>query len=194
MVHEYLNADPIPALALHSASAPLFPVSLMRETSSQLTRMFRDPRVLDETERKSLVAQLREAAALMPEVVEIRVLLGMALCVDLHAQEALEVLSAAAAQAPDSFIARLKLGELLMRLRICDKAQEETHQAALLASNAAQSELARRQAATLRTMRREGIERGGYQGLLARIFRTRSKSRSTGTRPTQIATATQGIE
>ena len=49
-----------------------------------------------------------------------------------------------------------------MRLRVCDQAAEQTQCAAQLASNPVQSELARRQAATIRTMRREGIERGGY--------------------------------
>lgn len=192
MVHESVIADRLeaaPALAVHAAPAPLLPAPLPRETSAQLVRMFRDPRVLGESERKSLVAELRETVALMPHAAEVRVLLGMALCVDLQAQDALEELRTAVAQAPHSFIARLKYGELLMRLRVCDKAEEETHQAALLASNAAQSELARRQAATIRTMRREGVERGGYQGLLARLFRTRSNSRST-----QIATVAQGIE
>ncbi|HVW02610.1 MAG TPA: hypothetical protein VHB77_19795 [Planctomycetaceae bacterium] len=178
---------PAPALALHAAPLPTFPDLLPRETSSQLARMFRDPRVLDDTDRKSLIAALRQTVAAMPNVAEVRVLLGMALCVDLRAQEALEQLRTAAAQAPRSFIAHLKLGELLMRLRICDQAEEETHKAALLAGNLAQSELARRQAATIRTMRREGVERGGYQGLIARLFRTRSASTST-----QIATAVPG--
>ncbi len=65
--------------------------------------------------------------------------------------------------APNSFIAQLKLGELWMRLRAMDKAEEHTRLAGLLAQSLAQSELARRQAATIRTMRREGIERGGYK-------------------------------
>jgi tetratricopeptide (TPR) repeat protein len=140
------------------------------EASNQLQRMFRDPRVLEPVERRTLIEQLHKAVALEPHVPELRVLLGMALSVDLQAQDALEELREAARLAPDSFIARLKFGELLMRLRICEQASEETHQAALLAANAAQSEMARRQAATLRTMMREGIERGGYSGLLPRIF------------------------
>lgn len=189
MLYESVVADPIPALALQAPTPPVLPALLPTATSTQLERMFRDPRVLDDAERKRLVTQLREAVDLMPHVAEIRVLLGMALCVDLQAQEALEQLRTASAQAPRSFIARLKYGELLMRLRICDKAEEETHHAALLAANAAQSELARRQAATIRTMRREGIERGGYQGLLGRLFPTRSGNSST-----QIATAVPGVE
>ena len=76
----------------------------------------------------------------------------MALCVDLQAQEAMEELREAVPLAPDCFIARLKFGELLMRLRICDQAAEETQKAAQLATNDVQSDLARKQAATIRTM------------------------------------------
>jgi hypothetical protein len=72
--------------------------------------------------------------------------------------------------APDNFLARLKFGELLMRLRVCRQAAEETHVAAKLASNPIQSELARKQAATIRTMRREGVERGGGDGKIVSAF------------------------
>ena len=114
-----------------------------------------------------LIEQLREAVSLEPHVSDLRVLLGMALCVNLDAQTALEELREAVSLAPDSFIARLKFGELLMRLRICSQAAEETQIAARLASNPVQSELARRQATAIRTMQREGIERGGYGKLLS---------------------------
>lgn len=163
------------------------PGVLDAEASHQLMRMFRDPRVLELQERVNLIAQLRNAVELTPQVAEVKVLLGMALSVDLQAQEALEVLRGAARQAPDSFIARLKFGELLMRLRICRQAEEETHQAALLASNAAQSELARRQATAIRTMLREGVERGGNGGLLARIFRSRRRSAEENSTPVLAA-------
>lgn len=132
--------------------------------------MFRDPRVLEPEERRALVAQLRGAVELEPRVPEIRVLLGMALSVDLQIQEALEQLRKSARQAPDCFIARLKFGELLMRLRICRQAEEETLKAAQLATNDLQAELARKQAAAIRTMLREGIERGGYTGLFSRLL------------------------
>ena len=162
-------AQPESALALQKA--------LGSETTHTLKRMFRDPRVLNQRERADLIATLTNAVELAPNVPEARVLFGMALCVDLQAQEAMEQLREAVRQAPDCFIARLKLGELLMRLRICDQAEEHTHQAALLAVNDVQSELARRQAASIRQMGREGIERGGYRGLLSwtkRFARRRS--------------------
>jgi len=171
-----------------SLSSPLsssldWPATLSGESSDLLLRMFRDPRVLEPAERGELIAQLRSAVELAPHVPEIRVLLGMALCVDLQAQEALEHLREATRQAPDCFIARLKFGELLMRLRICRQAEEETQAAARLAVNTAQSEVARRQAAAIRTMLREGIEHGGDSGLISRFFHFPRKSRQQSTAP-----------
>ena len=160
-----------------------WPLALRGESADLLARMFRDPRVLEPQERRDLIAQLRTALELEPHVPEIRVLLGMALCVDLQAQEALEQLREASRQAPDCFIARLKFGELLMRLRICDQAAEETQKAARLAANAFQSDQARKQAAMIRTMLREGIERGGYTNLLSRLIPSRRRSRKSETAP-----------
>ena len=170
-------------LAITSSKSPplALPSMLLGRSANLLERMFRDPRVLEPSERGDLITQLRAALEIEPHVPELRVLLGMALCVDLQPQEALEQLRDATRQAPACFIARLKLGELLMRLRICDQAAEETQKAAQLASNAYQSELARKQAATIRTMLREGIERGGYSNVLSQLipFRRRSSKPET---------------
>ncbi|HTW78188.1 MAG TPA: hypothetical protein VME23_01465 [Terracidiphilus sp.] len=178
------------SVAVHAISfAPRMPVPLAwpavigRETSDLLLRMFRDPRVLETSERGHLIARLRSAVELEPRVPEIRVLLGMALCVDLQAQEALEQLREATHQAPECFIARLKFGELLMRLRICSQAAEETQKAAQLATNDYQAELARKQAAEIRTMLREGVERGGQGNLVGRLIPFRRRSSKTETAP-----------
>jgi tetratricopeptide (TPR) repeat protein len=132
-----------------------------------LVRMFRDPSVLDSVERADLLQQLREAVSLEPELAALRVLLGMALCVNLEVQDALEELRYAVQLEPENFIARLKLGELLMRLRICTEAAEHTRAASQLASSSIQAELARRQASSIKTMQREGVERGGYRKLIS---------------------------
>jgi tetratricopeptide (TPR) repeat protein len=161
---------PIPdsELIVSREQAPLFfPPAIPSAAQVQLLRMFRDPYLLEPSNRADLIADLRDAVALSPETAELRVLLGMALCVNLEAQEALEELRESVRLAPDSFIAHLKLGELLMRLRVCDQAAEETRMASELASGSLQSELARRQAATIRAMQRQGIERGGYGKLLS---------------------------
>ena len=164
-----------------TAGEVALPAALASETSRTLQRMFRDPRVLEAQERADLVAQLRQAVDLAPHVPEVRVLLGMALSVDLKVQEAMEELREAVNLDPDCCIARLKFGELLMRLRICDQAAEHTQRAAQLAANSVQSELARRQAATLRTMMREGIERGGYKSIFSKLAGFGRKSRQSST-------------
>jgi hypothetical protein len=175
-------------LAETTSPSSAISAALRPGTTNLLERMFRDPRVLETHERLDLVAQLRSAVELAPQVVELRVMLGMALCVNLEAHEAMNELQQAVEMAPDSFIAQLKYGELMMRLRICDKAAAHTHEAARLASNAMQSDLARKQAATIRTMMREGIERGGYGGILPRIFRKGRKAVSSSTAPVLVGT------
>jgi hypothetical protein len=182
-----LSMNPESSPSLETASLTALARFVPAETSRQIFRMFRDPRVFDKEERSNLVCELRKAVETAPNVPEVRVLFGMALCVDLQAQEAMEQLRMAVEQAPNCFIARLKYGELLMRLRICRRAAEETRHAALLAGNAAQSELARRQAATIRTMLREGIERGGYKGLLPRLW-PRRKTNNQNPAPVFLGT------
>jgi hypothetical protein len=144
-----------------------FPAVLVPQTQNTLLRMFRDPYLLEAPEKTELIAQLREAVAIEPHVSELHILLGMALCVNFEAQEAMEELREAVHLAPDSFIAHLKFGELLMRLRVCTQAAEETRIAAELASSPLQSDLARRQAASIRAMEQAGIQRGGYGKVLS---------------------------
>lgn len=188
MLHDSKPADGERIFLAPRAAAPLALHDVLdSDASVQLQRMFRDPRVLELNERKDLIVHLRQAVELAPRLPEVRVLLGMALCVDLQAQEAMEQLREAVQQAPNSFIARLKFGELLMRLRICDKAAEETRHAQLLAENDVQADLARKQAATIRIMLREGIERGGYGGLLSKFLRFRKKSEQNAIEPALAA-------
>ncbi|HYS10704.1 MAG TPA: hypothetical protein VEP66_18335 [Myxococcales bacterium] len=156
---------------LAAEAAPLVPVP--ERTRGLLGRMFTDPYLLEPSERVELIGQLRESVAAHPEIAELRVLLGMALCVNLDVPDALEELREGVKLAPGSFIAQLKMGELWMRLRVCRKAEEHTRKAALLAQNLAQAELARKQAAAIRKMLREGVERGGYRSPLAVLGRLR---------------------
>ncbi len=168
------NQTPGDALA---APAPLSLVGIPARTQGLLLRMFADPRVLAKEEKAAIVNQLRECVALHPKNSDLRVVFGMALSVNLDVQHAMEELGEAVALDPNSFVAHLKAGELWMRLRVCTKAQDHTHQAAKLAQNMAQAEMARRQATTLRTMMREGIERDGYRtpwfslGRIRRLWR-----------------------
>ena len=159
-------------LALHRAQtkhvlsarvSSLALASITPQTQGLLLRMFADPYLLEKQDKITLIEQLRECVSRYPQVSELRVLLGMALCVNLDVHPAIDELKESVKLAPNSFIAQLKLGELWMRLRVMDKAEEHTRLAALLAQNLAQADLARKQATTIRTMKREGIERGGYK-------------------------------
>src|SRR5713101_4167364 len=158
------NLQNIDRLAANAASPVLARIPV--KTQGSLLRMFADPHLLEKQERADLVQGLRECVRAHPDVSELRVLFGMALCVDFKVVYDIEELREGVRLAPDSFIAQLKMGELWMRLRVTEKAEEHTHQAALLARNMMQSELARRQAATIRTLVHNGIKRDGpsYRG------------------------------
>jgi len=155
-------------------SSMVLAAAIPRQAQIQLQRMFRDPYLLEKEDRALLIQQLQLAVEAAPDTAELRVLLGMVECVDFKIQDGLETLREAVKRDPDSFLARLKFGELLMRLRICDQAVEQTREAALLAANPVQSELARRQAATLRTLLQQGIERDvslSPRRVIARMWR-----------------------
>jgi hypothetical protein len=152
------------------------------KTQGLLLRMFADPSVLDKPQRADLVGQLRECVRTNPQVPELRVLFGMALCVNFEVPDAIEELREGVRLAPDSFIANLKMGELWMRLRVMDKAEGHTRHAALLAGNRVQAELARRQGASIRAMKHAGIERGGYKGpwtIVTRVVRRLRRRQSS---------------
>jgi hypothetical protein len=153
--NESIQHESYAPAALSLASVPV-------PARKALLRMFADPRVLAKEDVAVLVEQLGDCVERSPENSDLRVVYGMALCVNLEAQEAMEEFGEAVRLDPQSYIAHLKMGELWMRLRVMNKAEYHTHQAAMLAQNLAQSELARRQATTIRTMLQHGIERGGY--------------------------------
>ena len=168
------------AASLEMTPASAGALAPVPETARRLLlRMFADPHLLEEGERLALVEELRACVQAHPAVADLRVLYGMALCVNLDVQEAIDELREGVRLAPDSFIAQLKLGELWMRLRVCRKAEKHTREAALLSRNPAQAELARRQAAAIRNLLLHGVERGGYRsplsvfGRLRRLLRDR---------------------
>jgi hypothetical protein len=173
--NENVSAD----IVKSASSAAL--ASIPPESQTLLQRMFADPRILEKQERITLLSDLRACVAHYPEVSELRVLLGMALCVNLEVQAAMDELGEAVALDPSSFITHLKIGELWMRLRVLNKAEDHTRQAAKLARNLAQSQLARQQAATIRSMQQKGIDRNGYRTpwlSLARLRRLWPRKRS----------------
>ena len=76
--------------ALSARVSSLALSSITSQTQGLLLRMFSDPYLLEKEEKANLVVQLRECVAKFPEVSELRVLLGMALCVNLDVHPAIE--------------------------------------------------------------------------------------------------------
>ena len=73
---------------------PSLPLALVpKQAQGLLLRMFADPRALAKEERADLVKQLKDCVVRHPEVSDLRVVYGMALCVNLDAQEAMEELA-----------------------------------------------------------------------------------------------------
>src|SRR5258708_11849227 len=70
----------------HGAVASLPAGSVTQRSRGLLVRMFADPYLLEPEERRDLASQLRHAVVEHPAVAELRVLLGMALCVNLEIQ------------------------------------------------------------------------------------------------------------
>ena len=91
-----------PALAARVSSLAL--ASIPSQTQTLLLRMFADPYLLEKEDSAALVAQLRDCVQRYPEVSEVRVLLGMALCVNLDPQAAIEELRESVRLAPNSFM------------------------------------------------------------------------------------------
>ena len=172
-------AEPAAGEWTEAALVPSFAAlpALSGAAAGLLLRMFADPRSLEPVECQGLLGELRHAVERAPEMPELRVLLGMALCVGLDPEAALDELRLAVNLDPGYFLAQFKLGELCMRLRIVEEAAAATAAAAGLARHPAQRELARRQAATIRGMQRHGVLRRaltfGSKPWLPQAFRRR---------------------
>jgi len=164
--------NPLPVTSV-AADLPFEGATPDRQTSRLLLSMFRDSQALGAVDRRDLITQLRGAVETGPAAAEIRVLLGMVLYVDSQTEEALEQMREAVHRAPDYFIARLKLGEMLVGLQLYDQAAEETQKAAQLASDRAQSDLARRQAAAICDLLQQSGGRSGRKSLVSRVMPSR---------------------
>ena len=88
-------------LALHRAQtkhvlsarvSSLALASITPQTQGLLLRMFADPYLLEKQDKITLIEQLRECVSRYPQVSELRVLLGMALCVNLDVHPAIDEL------------------------------------------------------------------------------------------------------
>jgi len=114
---------------------------------------WRDPHDIAPGDLAVYIQRLEEACLANPRSGDLRTCLGMAHAVNYDIDRSMDALEDARAVDPDNFWAQLKYAELHYRLRVLDKAEEETRRAAALATSPVQLMLARKQAQEIRTLK-----------------------------------------
>jgi tetratricopeptide (TPR) repeat protein len=120
---------------------------------------WRDPHAVPPEKLAEFIASLTEACALNPDNADMRTCLGIAHAMNYDVYRSMDALEEARRIEPENFFAQLKYSELLFRLRIIDRAEEETARALDLARNEWELALARRQLCEVRRLRRKGLTR-----------------------------------
>lgn len=92
-----------------------------------------------------------------PDNADLRTCLGMAYAVGYDVYKSMDALEEARAIDPENFWAQLKYAELHYRLRVLNRAEEETRRAANLARNPFQLAIARRQMKEIRELQHSSI-------------------------------------
>jgi cytochrome c-type biogenesis protein CcmH/NrfG len=114
---------------------------------------WRDPHDIAPGDLTAYIQRLEQACLENPRSADLRTCLGMAHAVNYDVDKSMVALEEARAVEPENFWAQLKYAELHYRLRVLDKAEEETRRAAQLATNPLQLALARKQAQEIRTLK-----------------------------------------
>lgn len=120
---------------------------------------WRDPHAVPREKLTAFIASLEEACKQNPENADMRTCLGIAHAMNYDPQGSMDALEEARSIEPENFFAQLKYSELLFRLRIMDRAEEETIRALDLACSVAELALARQQLCEIRRLKRSGLAR-----------------------------------
>jgi hypothetical protein len=120
---------------------------------------WRDPQTVPPAKLCDYIRKLEAACEQNPESADLRTCLGMAYAMNFEAYKSMDALEAAREIAPDNFFAQLKYAELLYRLRILSRSEEETLKALDLANNGWEASLARKQLLEIRRLMREGTQK-----------------------------------
>jgi|SRR5208283_761790 len=120
---------------------------------------WRDPHSVPPEELAEFIAALKETCAKNPDNADLRTCLGIAYAMNYEVYASMDALEEARRIEPQNFFAQLKYSELLFRLRIIDRAEQETVAALNLAGNNWEMSLARKQLSEVRQLRRKGMVR-----------------------------------
>ena len=114
---------------------------------------WRDPHTVPPQELTAYIKKLEQACLMEPRSANLRTCLGMAYAVNYEVDKSMDALEAAVALDPANFWAQLKYSELHYRLRVLNRAEEETRKALQLANDPWQLSLARKQLQEIRTLK-----------------------------------------
>ena len=114
---------------------------------------WRDPHSVSPGELSAYIQRLEQACLDNPRSADLRTYLGMAHAVNYDVDRSMDALEDARRVDPESFWAQLKYAELHYRLRVLDRAEEETRRAAELASTPMQLAIARKQMQDIRALK-----------------------------------------
>jgi hypothetical protein len=112
-----------------------------------------DPHTVPPADLAVYIQQLELACAAEPRSADLRTCLGMAYAMNYEVDKSMDSLDEAVALDPNSFWAQLKHAELHYRLRVLDRAEEETLKALPLANHRWQLAIARKQLQDIRTLK-----------------------------------------
>jgi tetratricopeptide (TPR) repeat protein len=118
---------------------------------------WRDPYSVSKTDLATYVQQLEAACLAEPQNADLRTCLGMAYAVGYDVYKSMDALEDARAIDPDNFWAQLKYAELHYRLRVLNRAEQETRRAADLATNPFQLAMARKQMKEIRELQHSSV-------------------------------------
>jgi hypothetical protein len=120
---------------------------------------WRDPHSVPPEKLTEFIASLTDLCEKHPENADMRTCLGIAHAMNYDVYPSMDALEEAKKIAPDNFFAQFKYAELWFRLRVMDRAEQETGLALDLAGNHWELAIARRQLSEIRKLRRKGLER-----------------------------------
>jgi len=116
-----------------------------------------DPHNVPREDLALYIRQLEQACLAEPKSAGLRTCLGMAYAMNYEVDKSMESLETAVSIDPNSFWAQLKYGELNYRLRILNRAEEETLKALPLAANRWQLSIARKQLQDIRALKQNCV-------------------------------------
>lgn len=120
---------------------------------------WRDPHSVPPEQLAEFIASLTDACAKNPDNADLRTCLGIAYAMNYQVYPSMDALEEARRIEPQNFFAQLKYSELFFRLRIIERAEQETLAALNLAGNNWEMSLARKQLSEVRQLKHKGMTR-----------------------------------